>query len=154
MMRPALRNRRFIYSLRRHYRITWILLAVLIFVLWNNLPEPPKTENSNRMNRPTPQHVVITKPRFLHHSQFRENADHEYEALVDQSLREIENRALKASRGKNEADDDVIWQIMLGNDAKSVDRSPDSIAFEQANSDWAYKVISSSPQSDNAKIYS
>lgn len=90
------------------------------------------------MDRPPPDYKVAEKPQFLHHSSFRENPDHEYEAIIDNLLRKIEEKTLAKNKGNIEAKE-TIWQIMLGANRKPIDRGSDSVAFEDENQVWEYK---------------
>ncbi|RJE23343.1 hypothetical protein PHISCL_04329 [Aspergillus sclerotialis] len=81
------------------------------------------------MDRPPPQYNIEEKPKFLYRSPFRENPDREYESIIDRSLRNIEEKALAENNGNIKAKE-TIWQIMLDTNTKSIDRGPDSIAFE------------------------
>lgn len=110
-------------------RISWLVFAVLLFVLWRSLP----TEADRKR---TPFSDVADKPRFLYHSRFRENPNREYEARVDDALRRIEERVLRAEKGVVEARR-RLWQIMLAENAQQED---DSLNFEAENEDWEYQV--------------
>lgn len=127
------------YYSRRYYKLIFFLFAVLLFLLWNRVPEPPKTENNTLMNRPPPRQKLASKPQFLHRSQFREHPDYEYETFLDYWLKRIEEKTLAENQGNVEATQ-TIWQISLGPDRKPMDRGSDSIAFENENKEWDYMV--------------
>lgn len=125
------------YHRRCRQKVLWLLIAVFLFFLFNCLPLRRQTVNSYRIDRPTPRYDVADKPRFLYRSGFRKNPNHEYEARVEKSLREIEERILLAENGDIKASE-TIWQIVLVKG--SAERGPDSIAFEMENEGWEYKV--------------
>lgn len=138
-MAVIFRNRTCLYFTRRYYKLAWVLFAVLLFFLWDHLPEPPKTQNSNLMDRPPPQHDLASKPQFLYRSQFRDHPDYEYEAALDYLLRIIEEKTLAENQGNIEATQ-TIWQILLDANRKPMDRDFESIAFENENKEWDYNV--------------
>lgn len=120
-------------------KLAIVLIIVVVYILLYHLPEPPKYENNTRGDRPPPEHEVESKPRFLHHSPFRENPDLEYEADIENALKEIERTAPPADRESRE----MLWQIMLGKKSDqrdSAERSADSVLMEQQNPSWDYKV--------------
>lgn len=118
---------------RRHQKVLWLLITVFLFFFYKYLP----LVNSHRTDRPTPQYDVADKPRFLYRSGFRKSPNYEYEARVEKSLRDIEERVLLAEGGDIKASE-TIWQIMLVKG--SAERGADSIAFEMENEGWKYKV--------------
>ncbi|KAL4915242.1 hypothetical protein BDW62DRAFT_219453 [Aspergillus aurantiobrunneus] len=112
------------FSRRRNVHLP-LLTAILLCLLWG---------------RPPPRSDLAAKPRFLHYSPFRRDADREYEAGIDKLLRRIEARALR----QDSADAaETIWQVMLDPKASFVQQGTDAVAFEQANAEWAYKLIPS-----------
>lgn len=118
----------------RHLRKTlWLLVIVFLFVV-------SICFKALKTDRPTPKYDVWEKPRFLYHSRFRENPDHEYEATVDSVLRKIEERVMSDGNGDREADK-TVWQIMLVDGP--IERSQDSIRFESENYNWNYQVRTS-----------
>lgn len=137
-MAVLFRNRTSFYITRRYSKVTWVLFAVLLFFLWDKIPEPSKTKNNAFMDRPTPEYNIAEKPQFLYHSKFRKNPNYAYEASIDNSLRRIEEKILAENGGNLDAPE-TIWQIMLGANKESNDRGPDSLAFEQQNQEWEYK---------------
>jgi hypothetical protein len=137
-MAVTFQHRTPLYFARRYCKLPRLLFAAFLFLFWNYLPEPPKSARNARMDRPTPEYNIADKPRFLHHSRFREHPDYEYETMIDDSLRKIEEKVLAESKGNIEANE-TIWQIMLGRNRKSTDRGSDSIAFEHENREWVYK---------------
>lgn len=137
-MAVIVRHRNPLYLTRRYQKVSLLFVAAFLFFLWNHLPEPPETANNTGMDRPPPQYIIEEKPEFLYRSPFREHPDHEYETMIDRSLKKIEEKTLAEDNGNIEAKE-TIWQIMLDTDRKSVDRGPDSIAFEHANQGWEYK---------------
>lgn len=130
-------SRKPLYFTRCYRKFTWLFVAAFLFFLWDHLPEPPKTANNARMDRPPPQGDLATKPRFLYHSDFRVHPDSEYEAAIEDSLKRIEAKVRIENQGNAEAKE-VIWQILLGKERESTDRGADSIAFEQMNPEWEY----------------
>lgn len=134
-MRPAFR----FLNVRYHRKASWLVVAIFLFFVWNILPVPLKVESSNTTDWPTPKYDVAEKPRFLYRSRFRNSPDHDFEARVDNSLRMIEEKIMSTENGTIEARD-TLWQIMLSNNERFMERSPDSVAFEAENEDWEYRV--------------
>lgn len=140
-------NRRYpIFLFCPHFnrrKCAFLVIALLVYSLLYHLPGPPKTQNDTRADRPAPQYEVETKPRFLHHSQFRVHPDAEYERMVDKALKQIE---WKTSVDHGGYAREVIWQVMLSKDSDIVDyRNPDSLLFEQKNPGWEYKASFTRP---------
>lgn len=121
-------------SFRRISKRSWLLFAAFLLFLWTRLPNPHKSNTKH-----TPLHEVADKPRFLYHSHFRDHADYEYEATIDNLLRNIEDAALSHTDGNVDATD-TIWQIHLGDEGKPIVRGKDSLKFERKNDDWEYKA--------------
>ena len=138
VMGKVFRNQRFPRFSRRFH---FLLFATLIFLIWTHLPAPPEFENNTRADRRPPLHDVEAKPHFLYDSQFRKNPDYTYETTIDNSLKKLQGKVLSLYEG-NDGAEDTIWQIFLqGDDNKSpFKRGTDSIAFEQLNKEWKYKV--------------
>lgn len=119
---------------RTPYKLSWILFAALLLLLWSRLPKPRKSHRKH-----TPHYAVADKPRFLFHSRFRDHPDYEYEATIDNLLRNIEDEAASDSGAILDAKD-TVWQIRLDDDATPLARDPSSIKFERANDDWEYQA--------------
>ncbi|KAI9833357.1 MAG: hypothetical protein M1819_003752 [Sarea resinae] len=130
----ALKHRRLLGVVSRRGLLKITILAALGYLLYHHLPSPPPTANNDRADRPAPEHEVQLIPHFLHHSQFRQDPNLDYEAKLEDALRSIESNAPAA------ATDGIVkqlWQIQRTEDA----RGPDSIAFEEQNKDWAYTLV-------------
>lgn len=143
-MNLMLQNRTPLYFTRRYRKFFWLFFAAVLYFLWDHLPEPPKTKNNDRMDRPPPQYDLAAKPRFLYHSDFRVYPDSEYEAAIEESLKRIEAKVRIRNQGNVEAKE-TIWQVLLGKNRKPTDRGEDSIAFEQTNKEWEYNERLPSP---------
>ncbi|KAL1959814.1 hypothetical protein VTO42DRAFT_959 [Malbranchea cinnamomea] len=114
-------------------RIVAILVIILIYFFLKHLPAPPKTQNNVSANRPPPERDLDVYPHFLYRSTFREYPDLEYEAKLEETLQQLE---LQVLREEGEGDANTIWQIM----PTTADRSPDSLALEERNPQWRYRV--------------
>lgn len=124
-------------SCRRNLQL--LFLVALVYFLVHQLPAPPEWKNDTRADRPAPRYDVESRPRFLHHSRFRQDPDVEYEARLTHALQRIERDAL-AKDGNKYGSQDRIWQIMLRRDSSIINRNPDSVEFEEQNDDWEYSV--------------
>jgi hypothetical protein len=110
-----------------------IILTLLVYLLYNYFPSPPKWENNRSANRPPPVHEQSTKPNFLYTSRFRSDPDSDFENQLEQALLEIENRALPDAKGPTKN----IWQT--GPDDAG-ERDQDCKLWEEHNQDWEYTV--------------
>lgn len=84
-----------------------VFLILLLYLLYNYFPSPPRWENNRSANRPAPTREQSTKPDFLYHSHFRQNSDVILEHQLEQVLLNIENRTLPEARGTTVK---KIWQ--------------------------------------------
>ncbi|KAJ5682973.1 hypothetical protein N7462_006138 [Penicillium macrosclerotiorum] len=113
-----------------------ILVALVILCLWvRTLP----TLKSSLDSRLAASHVE-DRPRYLHHSTFRETPDTHYEEQLAHALCDIENQQLTLD--VHEETVRRLWQILLGQDP-SVGRGQDSLRFEESNSEWKYSLVTS-----------
>ncbi|KAF7510943.1 hypothetical protein GJ744_005773 [Endocarpon pusillum] len=111
-----------------------LILTLLIYLLYNYFPSPPKWENNRSANRPAPAHEQSEKPNFLYHSQLRSDPDVEFEDQLDQALLKIESHALPDGKAfaKN------IWQT----GPKDADeRDQDCKQWKEHNQGWEYTYL-------------
>ncbi|CAI7638281.1 unnamed protein product [Penicillium manginii] len=118
-------------SSRRKYYLVVALLLVLILV--KSLPWLQSAVQGHAHSH------VADKPRYLYRSTFRDNPDTAYEQQLSQALRDIEAKQLTLHGPA--APSDTIWQIILGKDPGTEERGSDSLEFEEKNSDWKYKLV-------------
>lgn len=117
-----------------------VFLTLLLYLLYNYFPSPPKWENNRSANRPAPTREQSTKPEFLYHSHFRQNPDVTLENQLEQALLNIENRALlPEARGTVKK----IWQT---GPEDAEEREYDCRRWQEQNSGWEYKVNPSHKQ--------
>lgn len=121
-------------SSRRKYYIVVALLLVLVLV--KGLPSSWLQLQSTLQGH-AHSHVA-DQPRYLYRSTFRDNPDTAYEQQLSQALRDIEEQQLTLHGPAGPSD--TIWQIILGKDPGAEERGPDSLEFEEKNSEWKYKV--------------
>ncbi|KAF7512143.1 hypothetical protein GJ744_002305 [Endocarpon pusillum] len=111
-----------------------VFLTLLLYLLYNYFPSPPKWENNRSANRPAPRREQSTKPDFLYHSHFRKNPDVTLENQLEQALLNIENRALPEVRGPVKK----IWQT---GPEDAEEREHDCRRWQEQNSGWEYKYL-------------
>lgn len=113
--------------------ISLLLLVFLGFLVFYSLP----SRNSRVVKgKWLPEYDVGDVPHYLYRSAFRSDPDYEFERRVSDALEEIERSVL--GRGEDRIAKERIWQIRLGEGG----RGPDSVKFEERNSDWEYSVRS------------
>ncbi|EPS25139.1 putative alpha-1,6-mannosyltransferase [Penicillium oxalicum 114-2] len=79
------------------------------------------------------------RPRYLYQSSFRNKPDLALEEQLSRAFQEIERQQL--SRHDEEDGPHTIWQIMLGQSLDTFMRGDDSLKFEERNSEWKYKLV-------------
>ncbi|KAL4813519.1 hypothetical protein BDW67DRAFT_177818 [Aspergillus spinulosporus] len=122
-------------------------LLVLLFLLFSLHALPPAF--SQRRNRRVvggkwlPDYDVDEIPRYLHRSPYREKPDIEFERMVREALKGIEDDTLAtAGIGDERLAEQRIWQIRLGPIGDGEDkRGEDSFAFTERNGEWEYTLM-------------
>jgi Glycosyltransferase sugar-binding region containing DXD motif len=110
-----------------------VILTLLIYLLYNYFPSPPRWENNRSANRPAPAREQRPKPDFLYHSRFRENPDVTFEDQLDLALRRIESHALPDAKGAVK----IIWQT---GPEDADEREQDCKQWQEQNPGWEYSV--------------
>lgn len=110
-----------------------LILTLLIYLLYNYFPSPPKWENNRSASRPAPAHEQSEQLSFLYKSHLRSDPDVAFEDQLDQALLGIESHALPD--GKTFAKN--IWQT----GPKDADeRDQDCVQWHEQNQGWKYIV--------------
>ncbi|KAF7720149.1 Alpha-1,6-mannosyltransferase [Penicillium ucsense] len=118
---------------RRGVVLCTLLIALAVLVRGLSLLQ-------NDLNTRQAAALADDRPRYLYRSSFRNDPDHVFEEQVSHALEEIE-RQQPAQHGAKESAH-TIWQIMLGSqDNGSPTRGDDSLKFEEVNSEWKYKLV-------------
>ncbi|KAL2869516.1 uncharacterized protein BJX67DRAFT_347503 [Aspergillus lucknowensis] len=122
---------------RRLFLLLLLLLVLVFFVVLRCLP----TGNNHIVSgKWLPDYDVEATPRYLHRSSYRKSPDYAYERSVSEALQSIERDVLEGNGGQRLADA-RIWQIRLGDYPVNLDRGPDSLMFENVNSEWEYQLV-------------
>ncbi|KAJ5578758.1 uncharacterized protein N7459_007722 [Penicillium hispanicum] len=94
-----------------------------------------------RLESRTPDTHEEDRPHYLHHSMFRSDPDLKYEQQLSKALLDLEKQLL--SLQDVSPPQDTLWQILLGHEPSRKQRGDDSIQFEEKNSGWEYRLVTS-----------